>query len=87
MTFENAHSTLNMSQNRYVFTYNSSAFVLFTLKKHTHKTQIFLTTPFHTKNNNYIKKDTYKFNTYITLFIVIIFLKITNTYKKHTYKP
>ena len=43
-------------------------------------------TPFILKNNH-IKKDPYKFNTYITLFIVIIFFKITNTYKKHTYKP
>ena len=38
--------------------------------------------PFHTKKNNYIKNDAYKFDTYITLFIVIIFKKVTNTYKK-----
>ena len=32
-------------------------------------------TPFHTKKNNYNKKDTYKFNTYIIPFIEIVFKK------------
>ena len=44
------------------------------IKKHTHKTQTFSITPFHTKKTIIFKKGTYKSeNTYITPFIVIIF--------------
>ena len=58
-----------------------------TLKKHTHKTQTFPTTPLHTKKIITLKKRTHKpESNYVTLFISIIF-KVTKFIKSIHTKP